>query len=332
MNELYPLKFKPQFKEKIWGGQHLKEYLNKSLPENKKIGESWEISGIQDNISVIENGYLQGNNLQELIEIYMGDILGDRIYKQFGIEFPLLIKFIDANDILSIQVHPDDELARKRHNAFGKTEMWYIIEAEKDAELISGFSKKIDKETYLKHLESNKLPDILNYEKVQKGNVFFIPSGRVHAIGKGIVLAEIQQTSDVTYRIFDWNRKDDQGNYRELHTDLALDAIDFNVYDNYKTPYKIKPNKDSKILNCKYFNTNIIQFDETIEKDYNQLDSFVIYICLDGKFEIIYNETEKIHIEKGETILIPAVFEHLILNPVVQSKLLEVYIPEPENE
>jgi len=332
MNELYPLKFKPQFKEKIWGGQHLKEYLNKSLPENKKIGESWEISGIQDNISVIENGYLQGNNLQELIEIYMGDILGDRIYKQFGIEFPLLIKFIDANDILSIQVHPDDELARKRHNAFGKTEMWYIIEAEKDAELISGFSKKIDKETYLKHLESNKLPDILNYEKVQKGNVFFIPSGRVHAIGKGIVLAEIQQTSDVTYRIFDWNRKDDQGNYRELHTDLALDAIDFNVYDNYKTPYKIKPNKDSKILNCKYFNTNIIQFDETIEKDYNQLDSFVIYICLDGKFEIIYNETEKIHIEKGETILIPAVFEHLVLNPVVQSKLLEVYIPEPENE
>jgi len=332
MNELYPLKFKPQFKEKIWGGQHLKEYLNKSLPENKKIGESWEISGIQDNISVIENGYLQGNNLQELIEIYMGDILGDRIYKQFGIEFPLLIKFIDANDILSIQVHPDDELARKRHNAFGKTEMWYIIEAEKDAELISGFSKKIDKETYLKHLESNKLPDILNYEKVQKGNVFFIPSGRVHAIGKGIVLAEIQQTSDVTYRIFDWNRKDDQGKYRELHTDLALDAIDFNVYDNYKTPYKINPNKDSKILNCKYFNTNIIQFDEAIEKDYNQLDSFVIYICLDGKIEITYNETERLHIEKGETILIPAVFEHLILNPVVQSKLLEVYIPEPENE
>jgi len=332
MNELYPLKFKPQFKEKIWGGQHLKEYLNKSLPEDKKIGESWEISGIQDNISVIENGYLQGNNLQELIEIYMGDILGDRIYKQFGIEFPLLIKFIDANDILSIQVHPDDELARKRHNAFGKTEMWYIIEAEKDAELISGFSKKIDKETYLKHLESNKLPDILNYEKVQKGNVFFIPSGRVHAIGKGIVLAEIQQTSDVTYRIFDWNRKDDQGKYRELHTDLALDAIDFNVYDNYKTPYKINPNKDSKILNCKYFNTNIIQFDETIEKDYNQLDSFVIYICLDGKIEITYNETERLHIEKGETILIPAVFEHLILNPVVQSKLLEVYIPEPENE
>ncbi|MFO7842479.1 MAG: type I phosphomannose isomerase catalytic subunit [Bacteroidales bacterium] len=332
MNELYPLKFKPQFKEKIWGGQHLKKFLNKPLPENKKIGESWEISGVEENVSTVDNGYLQGNNLQELIEIYMGDLVGDRVYDQFGIEFPLLIKFIDANDVLSIQVHPDDELAKKRHNSFGKTEMWYIIEAEKEAELISGFKKKADKNTYLKHLKSGELPDILNYEKVHKGDVFFIPSGRVHAIGKGIVLAEIQQTSDVTYRIFDWNRKDDQGNYRELHTDLALDAIDFKVYDNYKTPYKINPNKEANILKCNYFNTSIIQFNETIEKDYHQLDSFVIYMCLDGELEIIYNETEKLSLEKGETILIPAVFEHLVLNPVVQSKLLEIYIPETENE
>ncbi len=332
MNELYPLKFKPQFKEKIWGGQHLKKFLNKPLPENKKIGESWEISGVEENVSTVDNGYLQGNNLQELIEIYMGDLVGDRVYDQFGIEFPLLIKFIDANDVLSIQVHPDDELAKKRHNSFGKTEMWYIIEAEKEAELISGFKKKADKNTYLKHLKSGELPDILNYEKVHKGDVFFIPSGRVHAIGKGIVLAEIQQTSDVTYRIFDWNRKDDQGNYRELHTDLALDAIDFKVYDNYKTPYKINPNKEANILKCNYFNTSIIQFNETIEKDYHQLDSFVIYMCLDGELEIIYNETEKLSLEKGETILIPAVFEHLVLKPVVQSKLLEIYIPETENE
>src|SRR6056297_2726064 len=309
MNELYPLKFKPQFKEKIWGGQLLKEYLNKSLTKNKKIGESWEISGIQDNISIIENGYLQGNNLQELIEIYMGDILGDRIYKQFGIEFPLLIKFIDANDILSIQVHPEDELARKRHNAFGKTEMWYIIEAEKDAELISGFSKKIDKETYLKQLESNRLPDILNFEKVKKGNVFYIPSGRVHAIGKGIVLTEIQQTSDVTYRIFDWNRKDEQGNYRELHTDLAVDAIDYNQYDNYRMDYTSEENSTSEIIKCNYLQTNILDFNQQTKKNYNQLDSFVIYICIEGEFEIIYNESEKTLVKKGETVLIPAVFE-----------------------
>ncbi|MGC9374883.1 MAG: type I phosphomannose isomerase catalytic subunit [Bacteroidales bacterium] len=332
MNQIYPLKFKPQFKEKIWGGQHLKKFLNKLLPENKKIGESWGISGVENNLSIVENGFLQGNNLQELIEIYMGDLVGDRVYEQFGFEFPLLIKFIDANDVLSIQVHPDDELAKKRHNTFGKTEMWYIIEAEKDAELISGFNQKIDKATYLKHLESNELPKILNFEKVKKGNVFYIPAGRVHAIGKGIVLAEIQQTSDITYRIFDWNRKDEQGNYRELHTDLAVDAIDYNQYDNYRTDYTSEKNSTAEIIKCNYFQTNILDFNQQIEKNYNQLDSFVIYICIEGEFEIIYNESEKTLVKKGETVLIPAVFEQLFLNPVTESKLLEVYIPEPENE
>ncbi|MDY6801944.1 MAG: type I phosphomannose isomerase catalytic subunit [Bacteroidota bacterium] len=332
MNQIYPLKFKPQFKEKIWGGQHLKKYLNKLLPENKKIGESWEVSGVDNNISIVENGFLQGNNLQELIEIYMGDLVGDRVYNQFGLEFPLLIKFIDANDVLSIQVHPDDELAKKRHNTFGKTEMWYIIEAEQDAELISGFNQKIDKASYLKHLNSNELPKILNFEKVKKGNVFYIPSGRVHAIGKGIILAEIQQTSDVTYRIFDWNRKDEQGNYRELHTDLAVDAIDYNQYNNYRTDYTSEKNSTSEIIKCNYFQTNILDFNQRIEKNYNQLDSFVIYICIEGEFEIIYNKNEKTLVKKGETVLIPAVFEQLFLNPVMDSKLLEVYIPEPENE
>ncbi|MFW5721243.1 MAG: type I phosphomannose isomerase catalytic subunit, partial [Bacteroidota bacterium] len=284
------------------------------------------------NLSIVDNGYLQGNSLQELIEIYMGDMVGDRVYDHFGIEFPLLIKFIDANDVLSIQVHPDDELAKKRHNAFGKTEMWYVIKAEKNAELISGFNQKIDKTTYLKYLKSNELPKILNYEKVKEGDVFFIPSGRVHAIGKGIVLAEIQQTSDITYRIFDWNRKDEQGNYRELHTELALDAIDFNFYDNYKTDYKITLNKDSNILTCPYFKTNIIKFDKTIEKDYNLLDSFVIFMCIEGQFKINYSKDKNITVSKGETILIPAVLEHLVLIPVIQCKLLEIYIPEPADE
>ncbi len=332
MNELYPLKFKPLLKEKIWGGQHLKTLLNKPFPENKKIGESWEISGVEGNLSIVDNGYLQGNNLQELIEIYMGDMVGDRVYDHYGIEFPLLIKFIDANDELSIQVHPDDELAKKRHNAFGKTEMWYIIDADNNAELISGFKEKTDKNTYLNYLKTGKLPEILNYEKVQQGDVFFIPSGRVHAIGKGIVLAEIQQTSDITYRIFDWNRKDDNGNYRELHTNLALDAIDFNVYDSYKTDYKITLNKDSSILTCPYFKTNIIQFNQTIEKDYNQIDSFVIYMCIDGQFKINYAKDESITVLKGETILIPAVIEHLFLEPVRESKILEIFIPESTND
>lgn len=331
MNQLYPLKFKTILKEKIWGGQNLKSALNKNIPADKKIGESWELSGVKGDISVVKNGFLAENELDELIEIYMGDLVGDWIYEQFGTEFPLLIKFIDANDVLSIQVHPDDELAKKRHNSNGKTEMWYIIDAEKDAELISGFNHEMDKEHYLNHLKNNELPRILNSEKVDAGDVFFIPAGRVHAIGAGIVLAEIQQTSDITYRIYDWNRKDSQGNERELHTEQALDAIDFNLYDSYKTNYRKEKNIASEIVRNRYFQTNILEFDQSVEKNYNQLDSFVIYLCLEGEFEIEYYESERITIKKGETVLIPAVIEHLILNPVVQSKILEVYIPEQDN-
>ena len=332
MNELYPIKFKPILKEKIWGGQNLKSSLDKNIPSDKKVGESWEISGVDGNVSVVENGFLAENDLNELIEIYMGDLVGDRVYDKFGVEFPLLIKFIDANDKLSVQVHPDDKLAMERHNSYGKTEMWYVINAEKDAELISGFNHEMDKEHYLHHLNNNEITQILNFEKVKTGDVFFIPSGRVHAIGSGIVLAEIQQTSDVTYRIFDWNRKDNDGNFRELHTELAVDAIDYKKYDSYRTNYTSEKNTSSEIEKCDYFQTNILDFDQRIEKNYNQLDSFVIYMCLDGESEIIYDENEKISITKGETVLIPAVFEHLILNPVNTCKLLEIYIPEPENE
>ena len=332
MKELYPLKFKPILKEKIWGGQNLKSSLNKNIPAGKKIGESWELSGVENNVSVVENGFLAENELDNLIEIYMGDLVGDKVYDQFGISFPLLIKFIDANDVLSIQVHPDDELAKQRHNSNGKTEMWYIVNAQENAELISGFNHEMDKNHYVNHLKNNELPKILNYEKVKAGDVYNIPAGRVHAIGAGIVLAEIQQTSDITYRIFDWNRKDDKGNYRELHTNEALDAIDYKLYDNYKTEYKSVKNQTSQILSNKYFETNILDFNNTIEKNYNQVDSFVIYMCLEGKFEIGYYESEKITIEKGETVLIPAVIEHLILNPIVESKLIEIYIPEKANK
>ena len=332
MNQLYPLKFKSIYKEKIWGGNNLKATLNKDIPTDKKIGESWEISGVEKNISVVENGFLADNELNDLIEVYMGDVVGDRIYDQFGTEFPLLIKFIDANDVLSIQVHPDDDLAKKRHQTKGKTEMWYVIDAQAGAELISGFNHDMDKEHYLKHLSNNELSQILNSEKVKAGDVFFIPAGRVHAIGAGIVLAEIQQTSDITYRIFDWNRKDEQGNERELHTEEALDAIDFKAYDQYKTEYSEVMNASSEIVKTKYFQTNILALDQNLEKNYNRLDSFIIYMCLDGKFEIEYSESEKVTVKKGETVLVPAVIEHFILRPVVQCKVLEVYIPEPINE
>ncbi|MBL4560662.1 MAG: class I mannose-6-phosphate isomerase [Labilibaculum sp.] len=322
---LYPLKFTPILKDKIWGGSKLKTVLNKDFSSLPNAGESWEISGVEGNISVVSNGFLAGNDLEELIEIYMGDLIGDQVYENFGVEFPLLIKFIDANDVLSIQVHPDDELSKERHNAYGKTEMWYVIEADKGSELIVGFNQDISKEEYLAKLKEGKLEEILNNAPVKEGSCFFIPSGRVHAIGKGILLAEIQQTSDVTYRMYDFNRTDDAGNQRELHTELAVDAIDYSFEKKYETTYKTEINKASELIRCPYFTTNILEFDQSIEKNYLELDSFVIYMCLEGDMEITYGE-DSLTVTKGESVLIPAVINNLTLTPKSKTKIIEVYI------
>jgi mannose-6-phosphate isomerase len=326
MEGLYPLKFTPIYKDKIWGGNKIKSVLNKDYGNLPNCGESWELSGVDGNVSVVTNGYLAGNDLNELIEIYMGDLVGEDIYEHFGNEFPLLIKFIDANDDLSIQVHPGDEMAAERHNSYGKTEMWYVIQADKGSKLQSGFNQKVDQELYLEKLEKVELTDILNFEEVSSGDVFFIPAGRVHAIGKGILLAEIQQTSDITYRIYDYDRRDDKGNTRELHTDLALDAIDYTLFPQYKTSYEPENNQSVKLVGCKYFTTSVLELTETVEKDYNKLDSFVIYICLEGELAVETesgNETLKL----GETILLPAAIESVSLKPVSgKAKLLEVYI------
>ncbi len=325
MNTLYPIKFSPICLEKIWGGNRLKTLLGKNY-DLKNCGESWEISGYDGKVSVVANGFLKGNDLNELIEIYMGDLVGDKVYEKFGNEFPLLIKFIDAQDDLSIQVHPNDELSKERHNAFGKTEMWYVVDAADGALINSGFNQPVDREKYLEFLESGNLTDLLKYDETKVGDVFFIPAGRIHAICKGALVTEIQQTSDVTYRIFDYNRKDDKGNLRELHTDLALDAIDFSYLDDYKTKYSAELNKSTEIVSCKYFTTNILEFDKIIEKDYFQIDSFVIYITLEGNFEI-ETETGTEKIGKGETVLIPASIDFLKIKPTNgKVKLLEVYI------
>ncbi len=325
MNTLYPIKFQPILKDKIWGGSRLKNILNKPTGSDK-CGESWEISAVQGNISVVGNGFLTGNNLQEIIEVYMGDLVGDKIYSLFGMEFPLLVKFIDANDILSVQVHPGDELAKLRHDAYGKTEMWYIIEAEENAELIAGFNRELDRETYIRHLQNKTLKDILNFEKVKKGDVFFTPSGRVHAVGAGILLAEIQQTSDITYRIYDWNRVDDKGNPRELHTELALDALDFKYYGNYRTDYEAVMNLTTIVADCKYFTTGLLNFDQPVEKDYAFIDSFVIYMCLEGQMDIQYGINKSEKVMAGETVLIPASLKNIRLMPDGPVKALEVYV------
>src|SRR5690554_6726372 len=308
MAGLYPLKFKPFYLEKIWGGNRIRTILGKDFGDAPNCGESWELSAVEGYISEVSNGYLAGNSITELIEIYMGDLVGEQVYQKFGIEFPLLLKFIDTNEDLSIQVHPGNKLAKERHNAYGKTEMWYVIHAEEGALINSGFNQSVSKEQYLEQLENNTLTNLLHYDVVYPGDVFFIPAGRVHAIGKGVMLAEIQQTSDITYRIYDYNRKDAQGNTRELHNDLAIDAIDFNYLKNYKTKYEVEKNASSEIVSCEFFTTNILEFSRTLEKDYYPLDSFVVYMNLDGRFKIKYNEGEVI-IEQGETVLIPASLE-----------------------
>jgi len=326
MEKLYPLKFSPILKEKIWGGNKLEKLLDKNSGVLKNIGESWEISAYENDISFVSNGFLSENNLNELVEIYMGDLVGDQVYEKFGNRFPLLIKFIDANDDLSIQVHPDDSFAKEHHQAYGKTEMWYVLQADEGAELITGFSKETSKSEYLTTLNSGNLKNILNIEKVTAGDTFFIPPGRVHAIGPNILLAEIQQTSDLTYRIYDWGRLGDDGKPRELHTDMALDVIDFNVYKKYKTEYKQQKNKTSNIIKCPYFTTNILEFDTTVNKDYNLIDSFVIFMCIQGSFEIKYNKGDTEKINYGETVLLPAVLKNISLTPKGKCKLLEIYI------
>ncbi|MCA1745936.1 MAG: mannose-6-phosphate isomerase [Bacteroidales bacterium] len=325
--ELYPLKFEPLLMERIWGGNKLQTVLNKPLNGRSDIGESWELSGVEGNVSVVSNGFLKGNTLSELIEIYMGDLVGERVFQQFGHEFPLLIKFIDAREDLSIQVHPDDELAQKRHQSFGKTEMWYVMQAEKGAQLISGFQGSVTADKYIKSVENNTLESLLARHPVQTGDVFYIPAGRVHAIGAGILLAEIQQTSDVTYRIFDFGRRDAQGNERQLHTQQALEAIDFKSYSDYKTAYKTLENGVSEVVTSPYFKTSLLDLTKKVARDYYSLDSFVILICTQGRAILHYGEGGAEEISKGDTILLPADLKQVTIIPQTSAKLLEVYMP-----
>lgn len=317
------LRFDPILKPKIWGGEKLETLLNKKT-ERKDIGESWEISDVKGDVSIISNGCLKGVSLNELIKEFKEDVLGKKVYLIFKDKFPLLIKFIDAKKKLSLQVHPNDILAQERHNSLGKTEMWYIVNSDKKAKIIIGFSEETEKNTFLKTIESGNELELLNVDYVKKGDTFLVPAGRIHAIGKGVLLAEIQETSDVTYRISDWNRKDVNGNKRDLHLDLALDAIDYSSKSNYKAEYLKKKNNPSNIVDCKYFTTNFLHLTKNYIVNHTDKDSFVIYMCVEGSALFEYeNQQEKL--ELGETILIPACIKKVVIL-VEKAKLLEVYI------
>ena len=320
---IHPLKFKPILKERLWGGTKLKEVFGKPI-ESDITGESWELSTVPGDISVVANGSLEGKSLQELIDSNGEELLGKSVVERFGKEFPILIKFIDAKQDLSIQLHPNDALAKERHNSFGKTEMWYIMDADPKAELIVGFNKDVTKEEYAESVANDTLLDLLNYEQVKEGDTFFINTGKIHAIGAGVMLAEIQQTSDVTYRVFDFNRKDKDGNLRELHTDLALDAVDYEKKDDFKVSYSQEKNEVNTMVDCPYFKTNFIELTENLELDTVNRDSFTIFMCVGGEAKISTAEGE-VAIKSGETALIPASTQKISLQST-GAKLLEVTI------
>ena len=324
MTELYPIKFEPILKQRIWGGNALAEKYGKKAGRDDLIGESWELSAVSGDISIVANGFLAGNDLQEIIEVYMGDITGEKVYEKYGDEFPLLIKLIEAREVLSVQVHPNDNLAKERHNAYGKTEMWYILEADKDAVIFTGFREPVTRDLYKNALTGNRLPHLLNAEHPVKGDVLYTPAGRIHAIGAGLTLVEIQQTSDITYRIYDWERMGPQGEPRELHIDLAEDAIDYSSANNCIIRKESVPETTINLVKCDYFVSNILAFGNPVEKDYNLMDSFVIYICVEGEFIVKWDKGSEI-VVKGETVLIPAIITELTLEPKPEAKVLEVF-------
>ncbi len=322
---LYPLKFHTIYKDKLWGGQKIRTVLGKDFGDLPNCGETWELSGVGGNISVVSDGLLAGKDLKSLIQEYSGELVGNGIFDEFGDEFPLLIKFIDAADDLSIQVHPDDTLAAKRHNSKGKTEMWYVMEADGGSSLISGFNQELDRDKYLEKFNGGNLTDILNREEVTAGDVFFLPAGRVHTIGKGLLIAEIQQTSDITYRIYDFDRVDAEGNKRELHMEAALDAIDFKKYDHYKTSYQDMSNDRVVLESNQFFTTNKLNLDQSFSVALPGLDCFKIYICLSGAGAIT-NGQEQFELKMGEVILVPASWKEYIIEPKGAMTLLESYI------
>lgn len=320
--QAYPIKFAPILKEKIWGGEKLSEILNKKT-DLKNVGESWEISGVQDNISTVANGVYKGKSLNDLIKIHKSKFLGKQNIDVFGENFPLLIKFLDAKTNLSVQVHPDDEMAKAQHNSFGKTEMWYIMNSDDNAEIVLGLKDNDLDKNVLSAINASNVDAIFNTEKVKQGDSYFIPAGKIHAIGAGVLAAEIQQTSDITYRVYDWDRTDATGKQRELHTDAAIKATK-SFATNGKSNYQLEANKTSNLVDCDFFTTNIFEVKANQKRDYSYLDSFVIFMCVEGTAEVTVNNLTEI-VAMGETILVPANTDEVEFN-ATEAKLLEIYI------
>ena len=316
-------KFEPLLKQTIWGGNKIVAFKHiQSDMEN--VGESWEVSGVPGDESVVANGECKGKTLNEVLAEMKQKLVGEENYKRFGDRFPLLIKFIDARQDLSIQVHPDDDTAHRQGKAMGKTEMWYVMDSDEDASLKVGLKKKITPEEYARMVEDDTICDALGNYKVKSGDCFFIPAGRIHAICSGSFIAEIQQTSDVTYRIYDYKRKDKNGNYRELHTKEAAEAIDYTVLDDYRTEYTPVKNEATQLVSCPLFTTAVYDLTEPMTLDYSELDSFVILIALKGEGSILTSSGNSYSFREGESILLPATTE--IVKVEGNIKFLETFV------
>lgn len=316
------IKFRPILKQVLWGGNKIIPFKQLDA-EMEQVGESWEVSGVKDNESIVANGQYEGMKLNDLVALMKGDLVGKENYERFGNEFPLLIKFIDASKQLSIQVHPNDEQAKAKGLKRGKTEMWYIMESAPDATLLSGLKRAITPEEYKAMVENETITDALCEYRVGEGDVFYLPAGRIHSIGAGTFLAEIQETSDVTYRIYDFKRKDKDGNYRQLHTEAAAECIDYSVENDYRTKYEARKNEGVELAQCAHFTTSVYDLDEPMLLDYSELDSFVVLIALSGECTLSTGDTET-QLRAGETVLLPATTQTLNVSGTV--KFLETFV------
>lgn len=316
------IKFRPILKQVLWGGNKIIPFKQLDA-EMEQVGESWEVSGVKDNESIVANGQYEGMKLNDLVALLKGDLVGKENYERFGNEFPLLIKFIDASKQLSIQVHPNDEQAKAKGLKRGKTEMWYIMESAPDATLLSGLKRTITPEEYKAMVENETITDALCEYRVGEGDVFYLPAGRIHSIGAGTFLAEIQETSDVTYRIYDFKRKDKDGNYRQLHTEEASECIDYSVENDYRTKYEARKNEGVELAQCTHFTTSVYDLDEPMLLDYSELDSFVVLIALSGECTLSTGDTET-QLRAGETVLLPATTQTLNVSGTV--KFLETFV------
>lgn len=316
------IKFRPILKQVLWGGNKIIPFKQLDA-DMEQVGESWEVSGVKDNESIVANGEYEGMKLNDLVALLKGDLVGKENYERFGNEFPLLIKFIDASKQLSIQVHPNDEQAKAKGLKRGKTEMWYVMESAPDATLLSGLKRAITPEEYKAMVENDTITDALCEYRVSEGDVFYLPAGRIHSIGAGTFLAEIQETSDVTYRIYDFKRKDKDGNYRQLHTEAAAECIDYSVENDYRTKYKARKNEGVELAQCAHFTTSVYDLDEPMLLDYSELDSFVVLIALFGECTLSTGNAET-QLRAGETVLLPATTQTLNVSGTV--KFLETFV------